>query len=84
MNLGNLLSHLGRWIEALEIWRRAMEVDPEFWMARGNLGSGLVRLGRLYYDRNQGAVILLSAHKELALRSGRDYYRAGRKLRGGR
>jgi hypothetical protein len=58
-NLGNLLSHLGRSIEALE-------VDPEFWMARGNLGSGLARLGRLHYDRNQGAVMLLSADKELA------------------
>ena len=64
-NLGNLLSHLGRSIEALEIWRRALGVDPEFWMARGNLGSGLARLGRLHYDRNQGAVMLLSAHKEL-------------------
>ena len=64
-NLGNLLSHLGRSIEALEIWRRALEVDPEFWMARGNLGSGLVRLGRLHYDSNQGAIMLLSAHKEL-------------------
>jgi tetratricopeptide (TPR) repeat protein len=65
-NLGNLLNHLGRSIEALEVWRRALEVDPEFWMARGNLGSGLARLGRLHYDRNQGAVMLLSAHKELA------------------
>jgi len=34
-------------------------------MARGNLGSGLARLGRLHYDRNQGVVMLLSAHKEL-------------------
>lgn len=65
-NLGNLLSHLGRSIEALELWRRALEIDPEFWMARGNLGSGLAHLGRLHYDRHQGAVMLLSAHKELA------------------
>jgi tetratricopeptide (TPR) repeat protein len=65
-NLGNLLSHLGRSIEALEVWRRALEIDPEFWMARGNLGSGLARLGRLHYDWNQGAAMLLSADKELA------------------
>jgi len=74
-NLGNLLNHIDRSIEAQEIWRQALVIDPEFWMARGNLGSGLERLARFHPDGVHGIALLIRAHDELvtALRDAEKY-----------
>lgn len=71
-NLGNLLSHVGRSVEALEYWERALQLMPDFGMARGNLGYGLVRYARLVHDRHDSAILLCHAHQNLeqALRLG--------------
>ncbi len=42
-NLGNALSHVGRHVEAIEYWDKALDLAPTFPMARGNRGIGLFR-----------------------------------------
>jgi hypothetical protein len=40
-NLGSAMPQVGRPVEAVEYWDRALEVVPLFSMARGNRGYGL-------------------------------------------
>lgn len=49
-NLGNVMNHLGRFVEAIGFWYRAMTVVPDFGMATVNLGHGLAHYARLIYD----------------------------------
>lgn len=49
-NLANALSHVGRIVEALELWQAAMEIVPRFPMALGNHGRGLVYLAERTHD----------------------------------
>ena len=44
-NLANALDTLGRFVEALELYRRAVEASPDHGMAQGNLGLCLVTYG---------------------------------------
>jgi hypothetical protein len=53
-------------VEALEPWHTAPAIEPEFWMARGNRGRGLVRYGRSLYDDELVAIFFFYAHKDLA------------------
>lgn len=64
-NAGNLLNHIGRSIEAIEYWQRALRVIQNFAMARGNLGFGLESYARLLYDRSHAVVIMKAAHDQL-------------------
>lgn len=64
-NLANQLDAVGRFVEALEYWTRALEIDPTFWMAQGNRGYALIHYAKAHYDRGQAAALLLSAHRDL-------------------
>lgn len=44
-NIGNLLSYLGRFVDATFYWQQAIKIDAHFGMAVGNLG-----LGAFYYS----------------------------------
>ncbi|MGY3235627.1 tetratricopeptide (TPR) repeat protein [Bradyrhizobium sp. USDA 4448] len=74
-NLANLLNSLGRFVEAVPTWRRALSVNPRFGMALGNRGLGLSEYGRGLYDGGHAEVFLLFAHKDLtaALSPDADY-----------
>jgi len=54
VNYANCLSQLGRGIESLAYYKRALEEEKSNGMASGNLGLGLYRIaqitGRYYYD----------------------------------
>lgn len=65
-NLGNLLNHVGRFVEAIESWDRALTRIPRFAMARGNRGSGLRFYSRALYDRGHMTIMLLAAHDDLS------------------
>ncbi len=68
-NLANSFSNVGRFIEAIELWDRALRLNPKFGMARGNRGYGLSSYARGFYDHGHAHVMLVAAHD--ALRSAR-------------
>jgi len=61
VNTGNILSHIGRPIEAFEYWNRAIGLMPNFAMALGNLGHGLETYAKYLYDPGHQVVILKEA-----------------------
>jgi tetratricopeptide (TPR) repeat protein len=61
VNTGNILSHIGRPIEAFEYWNRALGLMPNFAMALGNLGFGLETYAKYLYDPGHQVVILKEA-----------------------
>lgn len=65
-NLGNLMNEIGRFVEAVEYWDRALERVPSFPMARGNRGFGLTHYARTLYDRGHAIVFLKYAHADFA------------------
>lgn len=60
-NLAGTLSHVGRFVEAVEMWDRALVIIPRFAMAHGNRGVGLSHYARALYDPGQGGVFMLAA-----------------------
>jgi tetratricopeptide (TPR) repeat protein len=64
-NLANQFSTAGRMVEALELWSEALAIEPNFWMARGNRGSGFSRYARSLYSQYYASAIFLEAHKDL-------------------
>ena len=64
-NLGNLLSHVGRFVDAVSCWDRAIERLPGFAMALGNRGYGLSFYARALYDRGHIGIMLLRAYDDL-------------------
>ena len=64
-NLGNHLSHLGRIVEAIEYWNESIKLIPNFGMALGNLGYGLIQYSRNIYDDGHRAYLLRVAYDHL-------------------
>ena len=64
-NLGNALSHVGRVLEAFELWQDALKVLPGFDMALGNHARGLAYLAERTHDPGHQFVLLHRARKEL-------------------
>lgn len=64
-NLGNLLSHCGRIVDALAYWDRAIEIDGRAGMPRGNRTLGLEQYVRLVHDRGHKALLLREAYAEV-------------------
>lgn len=60
-NLGNALNHIGRFVEAIEYWDRAICVVPKFAMAYGNRGLGLGHYAGAHYDRGHEDVLMMAA-----------------------
>jgi tetratricopeptide (TPR) repeat protein len=65
-NLGNVLNHAGRFIEAIEYWDRALAAVPLFAMAGGNRGIGLAHYAGAVYDPGHEGVLMLAACRSLA------------------
>jgi tetratricopeptide (TPR) repeat protein len=65
-NLGNALSAVGRIVEALEYWNRALQKIPSFPMALGNRGHGLSYYAGILYDVGHQHVFLQHAHADLS------------------
>lgn len=64
-NLANLLNQLGRQIEAIELWDMALEAGPNFAMAHGNRGIGVIRLAQGLYDESHAALLIENAEQSL-------------------
>lgn len=65
INLGNVLSHIGRVVEALAFWDRAIVEDPSFGMAIGNRGVGRSSYGGALYDGGHKHLFMAFAHQDL-------------------
>jgi hypothetical protein len=65
-NLGNQLNTLGRFVDALPVWNRALEIDPHFGMALGNRGYGLYRYAQSLHDKRQAVIFAAFAHRDLS------------------
>ena len=63
-NIGNRMDVAGRAIEALEYWRRALEVQPNFGMALCNRAKILADYAMALEDRGEQALLFWVAHKE--------------------
>jgi hypothetical protein len=63
-NLGNRLCVAGRAIEALECWRRALEVRPNFGMSLCNLAKLLTEYAEGLEDPEVKTLVLWAAHTE--------------------
>ena len=63
-NLGNRLRVAGRAIEALECWRRALEVQANFGMALCNRARILANYAEALEDAGEKVLFLWVAHKE--------------------
>ncbi len=65
-NLANQLNTVGRFVEALEYWNRALAMRPLFGMAIGNRGQGLAEYARALYDPGHQRLFLRFAHQALS------------------
>lgn len=64
-NLGNAMNHVGRFVEAVYYWQRAISIVPGFGMAVGNLGFGLAHYARVLYDEGHRFIFCKFAYKYL-------------------
>jgi hypothetical protein len=64
-NLGNLLSHIGRFVEAIESWDQATALVPNMAMANGNRGAGFGYYAAHLYDAGQSGVLAVAARRAL-------------------
>jgi hypothetical protein len=63
-NFGNRLEVTGRVIEALDCWRRALEVRPNFGMSLCNRAKALAAYAQALEDASERALFLWVAHGE--------------------
>jgi hypothetical protein len=63
---------VGRFVEALDYWERALEIRSRFGMALGNLGCGLEEYARSLSDPGHKVLFLKFAHTNLAAATGAD------------
>ena len=64
-NHANLLNMVGRTIDALAIWDKALKIIPGFAMARGNRGCGLKGYAGMVIDNRERAILALHAFDSL-------------------
>lgn len=75
VNLGNTFSHLGRSSEAIPLWEMALECNPNFGMAIGNLGFGVFHYGKVMPSSTHMVIFSQYAYKKLkAALSSEDVY----------
>jgi len=66
-NLGNALSEVGRFIEAIDYWNDALAREPEFAQARGQRGIGYYNYGSMHYDPGHQFLLVKHAHQDLTM-----------------
>jgi len=66
-NHGNLLNHIGRFVEAIEAWDHALALVPKMAMANGNRGIGLAWYASRLYDPGHSALLAASARSAFGI-----------------
>ncbi|MBM7405912.1 MULTISPECIES: LA2681 family HEPN domain-containing protein [Sphingomonas] len=65
-NRANQLDTMGRFVDAIEGWDKALQIVPNFAMALANRGFGLKHYAGLLEDDRERAILLLHAHDGFA------------------
>jgi tetratricopeptide (TPR) repeat protein len=65
-NLGIRLNEVGRFIEGIELWDKALALMPNFAMAHGSRGSGFQSYGRACEDGYHFEMLMFAAHGAFA------------------
>lgn len=73
-NLANQLNSIGRFIDAMELWDRALGLNPRFAMARGNRGRGLSAYAQSLYDSGHADLLLVAAHDAFQSAAAKDAF----------
>lgn len=73
-NLANALDRVGRFVEALEYWDRALALQPSFAMALGNKGIALTHYALALYDEGHACLLLKRAHAHLVAALNRELH----------
>lgn len=77
-NLANSMSHIGRFVEAIEYRDKALEIDPSFAMAHGSRGTGLFYYSNLLYDQDVKILFFKYAYSDLKLALSSDLHETAR------
>ena len=64
-NLGNALSRVGRFVDAIMYWEKALQCNSSFGMALSNKGYGLISYARSLYDNRHVGVFMKFAYSFL-------------------
>jgi tetratricopeptide (TPR) repeat protein len=64
-NLANALNHLGRSVEALENYDKALSINSKFGMALGNRGLARSYFARSLFNKHHGTVGMMLAYGDL-------------------
>lgn len=64
-NLGNSMSHVGRFSKAIEYWDASLSLMPASHLARGNRALGIVWYAQTLYSGEHWEILLHQAHTEL-------------------
>lgn len=65
-NYANSLNRIGRTIEALRYYQKALTINPEFGMALGNCGIAYMTYANKVYDRNHRNILHHYAYSHLS------------------
>jgi hypothetical protein len=76
-DLANQLNKIGRFIDAVETYDRALRLNSRFGMARGNRGIALSHYAHALYDDGQRAFMLATGHQSLKAAVANDAYYEG-------
>ncbi|MDD3813577.1 MAG: LA2681 family HEPN domain-containing protein [Desulfocapsaceae bacterium] len=64
-NLGSSLDQFGRFIEAIQAWDSALAIVPNFAMALGNKGVGVIYYAQSLYDHGHAGILFAHAKGDL-------------------
>jgi tetratricopeptide (TPR) repeat protein len=67
VNLGNTYDSMGRDLDAMEVWEEAIRIDPEFAMARGNIGTALLAVAPFVGEHSPTVLREAARNLDLAL-----------------
>jgi len=65
-NLGNVMSLVGRLVDAITYWGRALDLEPQFAMAIANRGYGWIQYAQLVHDPGHRVHLLRAADGDLS------------------
>jgi len=65
-NLANYLNNIGRFVEAIEIWSKALSIEPQFAIALGNRGHGYIHYANALYSDDAKEIFSGFAHLDLS------------------